>query len=286
MPSRRLFSLRQFARRAHRRTGLSRNRWLHGRATEPPRRALPPGLRHRRCETRPQHRDSPPQSQARAIRRQAGRRRRLRAPAAPKAHPRVSSLSVSVDMAYTAPNLRLRSLEAQKRTQKFIAIEVWPQGIGHVKLRIRHLPQQEIRQAHLARRTNYQVRIGTIGGIKAAPEFLLGKLVRGVAGHGARNGNVNAALRGTRRSLTRAGDARPREASCPVLLRVFSHAFGKRVTRLLRQRGRRRLSCAHARFRHAGRQPQRAWFWRTRSNQTHDFFFGTFPSFPSRKNKW
>ena len=101
--------------------------------------------------------------------------------------------------------------------------------------------------------------------------------MRGVAGHGARNGNVNAALRGTQHFLTRAVIHGYEKRHTRVVAR-FLPRLGKCVTRLLRQHG----DVAYRAHTHVfGMQAVNLseHGFGEQVHQTHDFFFGTFPVF-------
>src|SRR6266404_9353778 len=52
------------------------------------------------------------------------------------------------------------------------AVEIRPESLGDVQLRVSNLPQEEVADAHLARRTNQQIRVGRIRGSEAGCEQL------------------------------------------------------------------------------------------------------------------
>ena len=54
----------------------------------------------------------------------------------------------------------------ENRAQQVGAIEIGPQRIGDIQLRISDLPQQEIADAHLAGGADQQVGVGRTGGVE------------------------------------------------------------------------------------------------------------------------
>src|SRR5215472_1749895 len=76
-----------------------------------------------------------------------------------------------------------------ERAEKLRFAEVRPQGVGHVELGIGDLPEEEVRDAHLAAGADEQVRIGKARGAEVGGH---GRLVDGVrvqlaGAHGARD---------------------------------------------------------------------------------------------------
>src|SRR6476646_6894948 len=62
--------------------------------------------------------------------------------------------------------------------QQVLHPEVRPQGVGDPDLRVGDLPEQEVAHAHLAARSDQQVRIGLAGGVQIRGELPLVELVR------------------------------------------------------------------------------------------------------------
>lgn len=60
------------------------------------------------------------------------------------------------------PETTIAMLVIQQRTQEFIAIKIWPEHVGEIEFRIGDLPEEEVRDAHLARCADEQVGVGYI----------------------------------------------------------------------------------------------------------------------------
>src|SRR5919204_6488413 len=60
-----------------------------------------------------------------------------------------------------------------ERPLELLAVEVRPQLLGEVELRVRRLPEQEIRESELAPGANDELGILKIGRIQVLPEALL-----------------------------------------------------------------------------------------------------------------
>ena len=59
-----------------------------------------------------------------------------------------------------------------------VPAEVGPQHLGEDQLAVGQLPQQEVRDAELARRPHHQIGIGHVGEVEVAGDGLLGDVVR------------------------------------------------------------------------------------------------------------
>src|SRR5438067_9873626 len=65
-----------------------------------------------------------------------------------------------------APEAPLAALEREHRLEQLASAEVGPQHARDVELRVRDLPQQEVRDPLLARRADEQVGVWTVGGVE------------------------------------------------------------------------------------------------------------------------
>src|SRR5579862_5894876 len=90
---------------------------------------------------------------------------RIRGPYGPRSHRSLAPLARSFRDAQ--PNLLRREAEAalaavvaRQRDLKLRAVEVGPQRVGEVHLRVRRFPQEEVRQPLLARRANDEIELG------------------------------------------------------------------------------------------------------------------------------
>lgn len=80
-------------------------------------------------------------------------------------------------MAGDQPKAPLAPREVDQRLEQFVAVEVRPVGRRGVVLGVGRLPQQEVAQAHLARRANHQVWVGLPGGVQVVVDQRLVNLV-------------------------------------------------------------------------------------------------------------
>ena len=64
------------------------------------------------------------------------------------------------------------------RPPQITAIEVGPESIKENQLRVRALPEQEVRRALLSRRADEQIDVGDVRFVEEVPEALLGELAR------------------------------------------------------------------------------------------------------------
>ena len=72
----------------------------------------------------------------------------------------------------------LALLEVHHRLQQVLAAEIGPQDVGHPDLGIRDLPEQEVRDAHLAARADQQIRIRLARRVKETGELILVQVLR------------------------------------------------------------------------------------------------------------
>src|SRR5437868_1691688 len=77
-----------------------------------------------------------------------------------------------------APEASLASLEREHRLEQLAPPEVGPQHARDVQLRVRDLPQQEVRDPLLAGRADEQVGVGTVGGVEPRRDRVLVDLLR------------------------------------------------------------------------------------------------------------
>ena len=81
---------------------------------------------------------------------------------------------------FTRPKRRSRPLVLGDGLEELLPAEVGPQHVGEHELRIGQLPQQEVRDAVLARRADDEVGIGLVGVVQVRPD---GPLVDLAGGH-------------------------------------------------------------------------------------------------------
>ena len=116
---------------------------------------------------------------------------------------------------FTAPKRRVASLEVEQRAQQIVAVEVGPQHIGAVELGVGDLPQQEVRDAQLARRADDQIGIGDVGGVELALEHLLGQFGQLSGAFGCRERRLMAqGVDRVQDLLAQRRSSRRRRASC------------------------------------------------------------------------
>src|SRR5918993_5709658 len=68
--------------------------------------------------------------------------------------------------------------------QELLRREVRPQSVGHVKLRVGYLPEEEVRDAQLAAGSDHEIYLGNLGRVEGAGE---GSLVDVLGGEAVRD---------------------------------------------------------------------------------------------------
>src|SRR4029079_19418547 len=77
-----------------------------------------------------------------------------------------------------AAEAALALLVLEEGDEEVPAPEVRPQHGAHRKLRVGYLPEEEVREAHLAAGPHDEVGVGLAGGVQAACERLLVEILR------------------------------------------------------------------------------------------------------------